>query len=687
MLAGPATFAERQTRAVEWGALMERRRKAGERAMVDAREAEMRREAGERWVREWGAPVGRGVRVWGRMVQSLQQRLSQNGDGSEMETEVEVMGKGDGEETDVDVDAPAEDEVEMDVVDSEGEGEVERMSPSPEAMSPEEEYGRMRRRSPLCIVSVPVSPVALPDSQEKEEQPGEAGTETGLVGKPEGEGPEYEMPPSPSPAQPQMGGYVQATEDDLGPDPATRMNTGWGPWKIACRMRVWDVRQRYTSGLIRSLVAQEADDYFSARGLPHPDALLFMDEEYYDWELEDSASEAEDGDSGEDEGESSFEVDPQQSFAMEPRSPSAGPPDEKEGSGTDGEMDLSGNGMGGVLSSFYVAPSPPPSPQDIHAHGTMSGHGQGFSQQQMIPLPLPPPPLASVRVPALRHLFTDIPISPSEGSARGRGTPVDPSRKAVWTGGKAEDFEVAFMGAGAGRGTLERRLPHPKPRPHPMYLAMTRAAEEGVPYGNVDGVSEGGELPQLPRIRDPGEMLPMRGAFTFRGEGEEEGSTPEERRERQRQELVAALEPDEAVWQEFLKSVGVENTAAVAASSVGRADDADAMDVDPPRTLRIGTDSDIDYDEESGGGGGGTSGGVALGLRSAGNSPLNSSSSGSMLSSGMEMGMGMFGMAMGVMGMGGWFSGPPSPPVPVTVGDVGDRERDRESSLSFALGV
>jgi hypothetical protein len=44
--------------------------------------------------------------------------------------------------------------------------------------------------------------------------------------------------------------------------------------------------QHYTPSLICALVAQETDDYFSLHGLPHPDALLFMDEEYYNRELE-----------------------------------------------------------------------------------------------------------------------------------------------------------------------------------------------------------------------------------------------------------------------------------------------------------------------------------------------------------------------------------------------------------------
>ncbi|KAJ7842944.1 hypothetical protein B0H14DRAFT_1020890 [Mycena olivaceomarginata] len=60
----PPSPAERQTRAVEWGALIQRRRAAGERALLDAREAEERRRERERWEGQWGLPPGRGAPVW-----------------------------------------------------------------------------------------------------------------------------------------------------------------------------------------------------------------------------------------------------------------------------------------------------------------------------------------------------------------------------------------------------------------------------------------------------------------------------------------------------------------------------------------------------------------------------------------------------------------------------------------------
>ncbi|KAF7375652.1 hypothetical protein MSAN_00454300 [Mycena sanguinolenta] len=666
--APPPTPAERHSRAVEWSALLERRRLAGERALADEREAEERRRAGERWVGEWGVPVGRGVRV----ERSKAPAVGSGAEGS---------GQGGGE-----AQGPEDVEMPMSVP---PQGEVDYV---PEDAYAEEDYSRMRRRSPLCIVSsaprsedTPPSPLVLspdtslstPEVQQQEQTqhlaPEDAPVPQNVNGN--GNGPRTDLVYE---VQPQL----RKQDDDLGPDPATRMNTAWGPWKIACRTRVWDVRQRYTPSLIRSLVAQEADDYFSSHGLPHPDSLLFMDEEYYDWELEESASEGEGDGSGDGSGsgeDESFEVDPaqqQQSFVLEPshlsptspRSPSSprdsGANSENEDADADAdgeagmEMDLAANGMGGVLSSFYIAPQ-----QQAHFPPQMQ------MPMHLPPLPLPPPPLASVRVPVLRHFFTDIPITPAggEGAVRGRGTPIDYARKAAWGGGKvggdAGEIGEGEVGADLGRGTLERRQPHPRPRPHPMYLAMARAAEaERAQYGGgeggpVEGVADQ-DLPPMPRLREPGEppMLPMRGLKDL----------------------------------EFLKSVGVESTTVAATGEDGR----DAMDVDAGQQNSIDADadadSDPDYDIEESGGAGGTSGGVALGLPPASISSTPGSSSGSMLSGGVgmgvEMSIGMFGMAMGAMGMGGWFTGPPSPPVPVAVGDGGG-ERERESSLSFALGV
>ncbi|KAJ7452840.1 hypothetical protein FB451DRAFT_1409136 [Mycena latifolia] len=660
------------TRAIEWAALLERRRRAGERALAEAREEEARVRAFERWRARcgWGVPPGRGVRVgW------VGDASAQGASAAELDTPCPSPNPGvaEGEATANDVPKEVVAGVEPEAAQ---EAEVEEYAD-------DECYERAgRRRSPLCIVSVPPEPSTEDEGAQEQEPPAQR---TDLV---------YEAPqvlvPYPSSPPP---------DDELGPDPHSRMNTGWGPWKIACRVRVYDVHRRYTPALIRSLVAQEADDYFSARGLPHPDALLFMDEEYYDWELEESASEG-DGSgegSGEDDGEGeSFELE--QPLQVPPQAPVAEPTTDTDTNtnpgGGEGEMDL-GTGMGGVLSSFYAPP--------LHFPG------------QQLPLPLPPPPLASVRVPVLRHYFTDIPITPAEGAVRGRGTPVDSSRRAAWggegTGGEEGDVN------GVGRGTLERRQPQPRPRPHPIYLAMARAAEGGGVYGQDQGQSPNGsgsgsgaaecgvaeeDLPPLPRLREPGEpaMLPMRGlrdlVRSLRGGSEEDEGTEKERRERDRREMSEAFEPDEAVWQEFLKSVGVDGAPASASSTV--AQDGDAMDVDGREgsAAESGADAGVDEGDEDGGGAGGTSGGVSLGLPPA-NSPNSStlssnpasSSSSSILGAGVgmgvEMGIGMFGMAMGAMGMG-WFA-PGAPPVAVAVGDGGERDRDRESSLSFALGV
>ncbi|KAJ7199820.1 hypothetical protein GGX14DRAFT_467448 [Mycena pura] len=642
-------YAERHTRAVEWNALVLRRQRAGELAAREAAEAAARAEAVARW-RGW-MPPGRGAAVpW----------PADAGAGPEA----------------------ARRDVEM-------EPQEEEMSSAGDAATDEAYDGAtnqsftgrgMRGRSPLSLVSPPFRPLSAtppaenvvvlePSQQLPQSDAGrqEQGPSTDLV---------YEAPPQLGSPYPQ---HPQEEIEDLGPDPHTRLHTSWGLWKIASRVRVWDIRTRYTPALIRSLVAQEADDFYSSTGKPHPDALHFMDEEYYDWELEDSASEG-DG-SGEDDGDGdSFELEPplQQSFSLNADSNN---PSGEDSIGT-AEMDV-----GGALSSFYVAPQQQPQP-------TGPAQGPGFPPQLQLPLPLPPPPLASVRVPVLRHLFTDIPIAPAGGAggAGGRGTPVDTTRRAAWRGtATAEELEDGGH-AGAGRGTLERRLPHPRSRPHPLYLAMARAAEaEG---GNAFVQGPEGLTQDL--ARQPGDppVLPIGGlkdlVRSMRVEDEEGRGTEEGRG---RQEMSEPFEPDEAVWQEFLKSVGVDGTAGStsASSPVTAQIDGDAMEVD----AHIGgTDGDADADAEadsSSGGAGGTSGGVSLGLPPAGGlsiPPSANSAGASMLGPGMgvEMGIGMFGMAMGAMGMG-WFGGASSPPVAVSVGDGGERERERESSLSFALGV
>jgi len=39
-------------------------------------------------------------------------------------------------------------------------------------------------------------------------------------------------------------------------------------WKLACKIRVWEITKRYTSDTIRMVVAQEAHDYYSVHGFP-----------------------------------------------------------------------------------------------------------------------------------------------------------------------------------------------------------------------------------------------------------------------------------------------------------------------------------------------------------------------------------------------------------------------------------
>jgi hypothetical protein len=268
-----ASPAERHTRAVEWGALLERRRRAGERALADAREAEERRRALERWTEEWGLPPGRGVPVcWVADGQSDKEKEvgkekakgeTGNHDGGQKAQEGgregEKGGDGDGDvempgrQAAGDGDGPAEAhaQAQAQTEEEDGDGEDGAGGYAPEDAYAEDDYGRMRRRSPLCIVSsvpaslVPPSPLVLspeqspsvdgqapqhPELESHAQEQEEGGPRTDLV---------YEAPQVLSPYS--NGQQQQQQEDDLGPDPATRMNTGWGPWKIACRMRVWDV--------------------------------------------------------------------------------------------------------------------------------------------------------------------------------------------------------------------------------------------------------------------------------------------------------------------------------------------------------------------------------------------------------------------------------------------------------------
>ncbi|KAJ7369091.1 hypothetical protein DFH08DRAFT_796889 [Mycena albidolilacea] len=120
-----------------------------------------------------------------------------------------------------------------------------------------------------------------------------------------------------------------------------------------------------------SLRELETDNYFSLCGFPHP--LLFMDdEEYNDWELESvrRGDRSVDRSREDSEGENFKLEQQQQVFVLETMSvpdplshkntdsdTSTGAGHENGGGEGRSEMDMDlGSSMGGVISSFYVAP-------------------------------------------------------------------------------------------------------------------------------------------------------------------------------------------------------------------------------------------------------------------------------------------------------------------------------------------
>ncbi|KAJ6614012.1 hypothetical protein B0H10DRAFT_2221735 [Mycena sp. CBHHK59/15] len=110
----------------------------------------------------------------------------------------------------------------------------------------------------------------------------------------------------------------------------------------------------------QAAAGSEADDYFSVHNLPHLDVLLFMDENYYNWELEESGSEG------------NADADGEEPEASDP-----------EDENTEHWKD-----MGGMLGTFYVSPQQ--------------------QQMQHVLLSLPLPCLSTICVPALQHLFQDV---------------------------------------------------------------------------------------------------------------------------------------------------------------------------------------------------------------------------------------------------------------------------------------
>ncbi|KAJ7278347.1 hypothetical protein C8J57DRAFT_163122 [Mycena rebaudengoi] len=395
---------DRHTRAVEWTALLERRRRAGARALAEAGLGLA--EAGPYGVYSaYGAasPSASTVGVGGQDPDGLPDEVAEDyasSAGSEYDSSASASASA-----------------------SEGyasSGEYDARNGAPEGYDARgydnrTAYGARggamgRRRSRLGEVVVCSWEVGVdvPDADEQQQRNGGEQQEQSPLS-------DANAHPGNDTANPNTPTLINITHNsnsvgggDLGPNPHERLSQAWGVWKIACRVRVWDVRTRYTPALIRSLVAQEADDYFSAHGLQHPDALLFMEEEYYDWELEESGSDGS-GD-GSPEEEWSGDVSPEEwSGDVSPEGEGERDADgeaevdeEYKGYVDDdhaqqhdaqphaqphAQMDDDPRAMGGVLSAFYV----------------------GGQQQQLPPLPLPPPRLASVRVPVLRHLFQDTP--------------------------------------------------------------------------------------------------------------------------------------------------------------------------------------------------------------------------------------------------------------------------------------
>ncbi|CAK5276717.1 unnamed protein product [Mycena citricolor] len=507
----------------EWTSLLNRRQKAGQRAMMDAA-----REAEEAAIR-------------------LKLRAASQ--------EMDVDREGDGHD-----------------IDAEGEIDCSMLPQHQEQQQPQQQFGfgGGRRSSRLRVVTYATAEL-----------------------EPEGETPsDSESVESVVPSQ-MMGYAPQGPPEDLGPDPNMRYSMSWGPWKIACRVRVWDIRNRYSPALIRSLVAQEADDYFSARGLQHPDALMFMDEEYYDWELE-SASDA-DGEDDLDFGDTAFAID------------------------TPGKED--GSGVGGVLSSFYV-------PQIPGSFPPMA--------------PFPPPPLGSIRVPALRHLFTDIPILPANGTFQGqtRGTSIDVTRRAAWSVSPGRMFALdPTDGANdSGRGILVKREGHPKPKPHPLTLAMAERStmQQELPPDLQTPLQPPFQPPLLPSLPPQlqQELLPpLRPELRPQLRSELQQVVQQDLQQQQ------DVQQQVGVWDEFLNCVGVEDAAAVGMNPGG-------MDIDERQDVGVAL-----------------SGGVSLGLPT----PVACSAESSALLSGAPVASGDLGLGMS-FGLG-WFEG----------------ERE-QSSLSFALG-
>ncbi|KAF9456851.1 hypothetical protein BDZ94DRAFT_1314761 [Collybia nuda] len=263
----------------------------------------------------------------------------------------------------------------------------------------------------------------------------------------------------------------------------------WTLWEVACRLRVWEIQKRYTPRTIRSVVAQEANDFYSTHGWrapPHTHGHTHKhghgsgpssaegsgsggsgseDWSEYESEFSDEDEDEDDeddvggagdewGDDPDAEGEPDPEVFPtfeedDPSFNAELSSPtrSFGPED-----GT--AVGVGAGPSPGMMSAFYVPPSPVLDGMEGLTDRLGSGPAEGYAKDLALVarspetpgpsqgvyggqphvqeplLPLPPPRLGSIRVHALRQM--EIGLAPFVG----RGTPVHKGRAEEWATGK-----------------------------------------------------------------------------------------------------------------------------------------------------------------------------------------------------------------------------------------------------------
>ncbi|KAJ6611912.1 hypothetical protein B0H10DRAFT_2054570 [Mycena sp. CBHHK59/15] len=274
------TDAERHTRAVEWGALLERRRRAGERAMADAcggcvYGAYGGTAAASPAACAYGGGASPACAYAGGSYSGMQEGYAQGegaGDARMRSPEADVRMQSPEVEVDVRMQSPEAD-VRMD-----------EAAPSSPASSADVQLSNgSASPSPSSASTLPFSSSATSDDSSSSTVTGASGTlEEGGTGangtsggvlfarvgrrrSPLGSSVVVasSIPPSPSapsasasPEAPQSTEHAdlpapivyevpqtqwQQPEDDLGPNPHERLGPTWGVWKIACRVRVWDV--------------------------------------------------------------------------------------------------------------------------------------------------------------------------------------------------------------------------------------------------------------------------------------------------------------------------------------------------------------------------------------------------------------------------------------------------------------